>query len=172
MRTAWLASSFAAVVGVVGVVGVVSVVSLTGAVIAADQSGTAAGPIAKGFDRAGVESAALDYVEGLYNADPSRIERSVHPQLTKRGFWRDSPTAPWGAQETMTYDQLVALAKTWNAKKNRDLSIKKVEVFDVADQTASAKVTAMWGIDYLQLAKYDGRWKIINILWQAHPAGK
>jgi hypothetical protein len=45
-----------------------------------------------------------------------------------------------------------------------------VKVFDVADQTASAKVTAMWGIDYLQLAKYEGRWKIINILWQAHPA--
>jgi hypothetical protein len=28
----------------------------------------------------------------------------------------------------------------------------------------------MWGIDSLHLAKYDGRWKIINILWQAHPA--
>ncbi|HXT69682.1 MAG TPA: nuclear transport factor 2 family protein [Vicinamibacterales bacterium] len=138
--------------------------------IAADQASRGTSPIAKGFDRAGVEAAALDYVEGLYNADPSRIERSVHPQLTKRGFWRDSPTAPWGAQETMTYDQLVALAKTWNAKKNRDLSIKKVEILDVADQTASAKVTAMWGIDYLQLAKYEGRWKIINILWQAHPA--
>ena len=121
-------------------------------------------------DRAAVQQAALDYVEGLYTADPARIERSVHPQLTKRGFWRDAATAPWGPQETMTYDQLIALAKKWNADKKRDTSIKKVDVFDVADQTASAKVTAMWGIDYLHLAKYDGRWKIINILWQAHPA--
>ena len=132
--------------------------------VAARQSGNAAA------DRAAVQQAALDYVEGLYEADSARIERSVHPQLTKRGFWRDSATAPWGAQETMTYDQLIALSKTWNAKKNRDTTIKKVDVFDVADQTASAKVTAMWGIDYLQLAKYDGHWKIINILWQAHPA--
>lgn len=131
--------------------------------VARQASGAAA-------DRAAVQQAALDYVDGLYNADPTRIERSVHPQLTKRGFWRDSATAPWGPQETMTYDQLVALAKTWNAKKNRDTTIKKVDVFDVADQTASAKVTAMWGIDYLHLAKYDGRWKIINIVWQAHPA--
>lgn len=130
----------------------------------ARQSGSAAA------DRAAVQQAALDYVEALYEADPSRIERSVHPQLTKRGFWRDTATAPWGAQQTMTYDQLIALTKTWNAKKDRDTTIKKVDVFDVADQTASAKVTAMWGIDYLQLAKYDGRWKIINILWQAHPA--
>jgi len=125
---------------------------------------------AKGVDRAGVESAALDYLEGIYNADVSRIERSVHPQLTKRGFWRDGATAPWGPQETMTYEQLIALTKTWNAKKNRDTTIKKVDVFDVLDQTASAKVTAMWGVDYLHLAKYDGRWKIINIVWQAHPA--
>lgn len=121
-------------------------------------------------DRAAVEAAALDYLEGIYNADPSRIERSVHPQLTKRGFWRDSATAPWGPQLTMTYEQLVALAKTWNADKKRDLSIKRVTVYEVLDQTASAKITAQWGIDYLHLAKYDGRWKIINIVWQAHLA--
>ena len=120
-------------------------------------------------DRAAVQQAALDYVEGLYLADTSRIERSVHPQLTKRGFWRDSPAQPWGPQSTMTFEQLMALTRTWNAKKDRDTSIKRVDVYDVADQTASAKVTAMWGIDHLHLAKYDGRWKIINILWQAHP---
>jgi hypothetical protein len=126
-------------------------------------------PGAKIPDRAAVEAAALDYVEALYNADPSRIERSVHPQLTKRGFWRETATAPWGPQLTMTYEQLLALAKKWNADKKRDTSIKRVDIFDVLDQTASAKITAQWGIDYLHLAKYDGRWKIINIVWQAHP---
>ena len=120
-------------------------------------------------DRAAVEQAALDYVDALYTADTTRIERSVHPQLTKRGFWRDNETLPWGPQQTMTYEQLMTLTKTWNADKKRDTSIKKIDVFDVLDQTATAKVTAMWGVDYLHLAKYDGRWKIINIVWQAHP---
>ena len=83
---------------------------------------------AKSPDRAAVEAAALDYVEGLYNADPSRIERSVHQQLTKRGFWRDSATAPWGPQLTMTYEQLIALSKKWNADKKQDISIKRVDV--------------------------------------------
>lgn len=132
--------------------------------VAASQTG------ATSPDRAAVEAAALDYVEGLYTADASRIERSVHPQLTKRGFWRDSATAPWGPQLTMTYEQLVALTKKWNADKKQDISIKRVDVYEVLDQTASAKITAQWGIDYLHLAKYDGRWKIINIVWQAHPA--
>lgn len=131
---------------------------------ASQTSSTATG------DRAAVHQAALDYVDAIYNSDVTRIERSVHPQLTKRGFWRDDPSKPWGLQTTMTYEQLLNVAKTWNAKKDRDLSIKKVEVFDVLDQTAAAKITANWGIDYMQLAKYDGQWKIINILWQAHPA--
>ena len=121
-------------------------------------------------DRAAVHQAAVDYVEAIYNSDVTRIERSVHPKLTKHGFWRDDPSKPWGPQATMTYEQLLNVAKTWNAKKDRDLSIKKVEVLDVLDQTAAAKITANWGIDYMQLAKYDGQWKIINILWQAHPA--
>jgi hypothetical protein len=136
------------------------------------QSGTAPADraAAQRADRAAVEQAALDYLEGIYSADTTRIERSVHTQLTKRGFWRDSATAPWGPQATMSYEQLIALTKTWNADKKRDTTIKKVDVFEVLDQTATAKITAMWGVDYMHLAKYDGRWKIINIVWQAHPA--
>ena len=132
--------------------------------IAGQTTGTATG------DRAAVHQAALDYVDAIYKSDVTLIERSVHPQLTKRGFWRDDPSKPWGPQTTMTYEQLLNVAKTWNAKKDRDLSIKKIEVLDVLDQTAVAKITANWGIDYMQLAKYDGQWKIINIVWQAHPA--
>jgi hypothetical protein len=42
-------------------------------------------------------------------------------------------------------------------------------VLEVLDQTAVAKVTASWGIDYMLLGKYDGAWKISQILWQSHP---
>jgi Putative lumazine-binding len=120
-------------------------------------------------DKEAVRQAALDYVEGLYTADPSRIERSVHRNLTKRGFWREPADTAYKPESVMTFDQLMKLTASWNKDGKRDTSIKEVVVFDVLDQTASAKVIAMWGIDYMQLAKYDGRWQIINILWQAHP---
>jgi hypothetical protein len=120
-------------------------------------------------DKAAVQEAAMDYLEGIYQVDPSRIERSVHPDLTKRGFWRDPAKPAYEPQSTMTFAQLMALAASWNKAGTRDTSVKKVEVLDVLDQTAVAKVTASWGIDHMQLAKYDGRWKIINIVWQAHP---
>lgn len=37
---------------------------------------------------------------------------------------------------------------------------------EVQDQTASAKVRAWWGTDYLLLGKYDGQWKILHVIWQ------
>jgi len=46
---------------------------------------------------------------------------------------------------------------------------RQVDVLDVQDQTAAVKVTAWWGTDYLQLARYDGRWMIVHVLWQSPP---
>jgi hypothetical protein len=46
---------------------------------------------------------------------------------------------------------------------------KDVVLFDVNDQTASAKLTAWWGIDYLLLAKRNGRWMVTHVMWQSPP---
>ena len=119
-------------------------------------------------DRDAVRQAALDYVEGIYNVQPERIQRSVHPSLVKRGFYKKDASTPY-VEMPMTYDQLVKLAGDWNKGGKRDTKIKEVAVLDVLDQTATAKVTAMWGIDYMLLGKYDGQWKIVQILWQSHP---
>ncbi len=120
-------------------------------------------------DREGVRAAVLDYVEGIYEVDASRIERSVHPELAKRGFFvKEGETAY--SPHVMTFQQLVNLAKSYN----KDGRVKKdapkvVVIFDISDQTASAKLTAVWGIDYIHLAKYEGKWKFVNVLWQTPP---
>lgn len=120
-------------------------------------------------DETAVKQAALNYVESVYNVKPELVERSIHPDLVKRGFFIKRGENVY-SPHSMTFNELVELAKTYNQKGQipKDAP-KEVVVFDVADQTASAKVTAVWGIDYLHLAKYDGKWKIINILWQSPP---
>ncbi len=120
-------------------------------------------------DRNAVKQACLDYVESVYEVNPAKAERSVHPDLVKRGFFIKKNETAY-SPHTMTFTELIELAKTYNKKGqvSKD-AVKEVVVFDIADQTASAKVTAIWGIDYLHLAKYEGKWKIINILWQTPP---
>ena len=117
-------------------------------------------------DREAVRQAALDYVEGIYNVQPERIQKSVHPSLDKRGFYKKDKSAPY-AEMPMTFEQLVNLSKTWNKEGKQDTSIKQVQVLDLLDQTAVAKVTASWGVDYLLLGKFDGTWKTTQILWQS-----
>jgi hypothetical protein len=46
---------------------------------------------------------------------------------------------------------------------------KEVVIYEVLDQIASAKVTAFWGVDYLLMAKHDGKWMISHVLWQTPP---
>jgi hypothetical protein len=119
-------------------------------------------------NREAVKQAVLDYVEALYEADSTRIERSVHKELFKLGFERDKEGTykPY----RMTYQELYDLAGRWNKTGRIPKNSKKeIVVYDVADQTASAKLTAMWGIDYLHLAKFDGKWMITDLLWQTPP---
>lgn len=120
-------------------------------------------------EKEAVRQAALDYLEALYEVAPARIARSVHPNLTKRGYYLKKGENTY-SEATMTYQQLYDLAGKWNEKHwvPKDAP-KEVIVFDVSDQTASAKVVAQWGIDYLHLAKYNGKWQIVNVLWQSPP---
>ena len=129
---------------------------------------TALNGSAQSSDRDLVYQAVEDYVDALYLVQPEKITRSVHPGLTKKGYWRKTETEPYGPEQTMTFQQLFDLAGKWNANgKLPKNAPRKIEIFDVQDQTASAKLTAQWGTDYFQLARYNGKWMIVNVLWQS-----
>ncbi len=124
-------------------------------------------------DREAVRQAVLDYVEGIYNVEPQRIERSVSPNLAKLGFYRPSAETAYRPARAMAFQQLVEIAKTYNKEgKLRKDAPKTIEIYDVMDQTATVKLTAEWGIDFMHLAKIDGKWMIVNVLWQSHPPAK
>ncbi len=115
-----------------------------------------------------VEAAVLDYVDGIYKVQPERITKSVSKELTKYGFWRHD--AKQGYKGTpMSYPELVKLATTYNVDHKRipEGAAKKIEVLGLLPKIAIVKLTAAWGIDYIQLAKMDSGWKIRHVLWQS-----
>jgi len=118
-------------------------------------------------DEQAVHDAVLDYVEAIYNVEPEQIDRSVHPTLRKHGYWREGDG--WN-DGPMTFPQLQRLAAGYNRDGHiGDDAPKEIVVLDVLDKTASAKLTAEWGVDYFHLAQIEGRWQIMNILWQSPP---
>lgn len=119
----------------------------------------------------GVRQACFNYIDTFYKADTTLAYQSIHPSLQKRGFSFDQKSGSYSKQLEMPFPALIRLAKTWNkdGKRANGQSPREVAVFEVADKTASAKVTAVWGIDYIHLMKENGRWMIVNVLWQSPP---
>lgn len=117
-----------------------------------------------------VRLAVLDYVEGIYEVKPERIERSVSRELAKVGYWREKDGGPY-SESRMSFDQLVNVAKNWNknGRVEAKTALKEVTIYEVVDQTATVKLRAHWGIDYMHLSKKDGKWLIMNVLWQSPP---
>ncbi|MHC5063550.1 MAG: nuclear transport factor 2 family protein [Planctomycetota bacterium] len=124
-------------------------------------------------DKKAVIQAGMNYVNALYEVKPELVEESVHPELRKFGFYRANAKDDY-REMPMTFEQLVSLCSSWNKDGNRvdENTIKKVELLDLMDTTAVLKVTAAWGIDHMQVGKFDGKWQILNILWQSHPEKK
>ena len=129
-------------------------------------AGWTAPALAQAPDEAGVRRAALDYLEGFYEGSDEKLRRSVHPEVDKFGFSR----GPDGAYRRgpMSYEQMFQFAEGVRNGRNTPPAgaPKDVIPLDVQDQTAVVKVVAWWGQDYLQMAKYDGRWMIVHVLWQ------
>lgn len=119
-------------------------------------------------DRMGVERAAMDYLEGFYEGSEEKIRRGVHPDVLKFGFSRRDDgyeRVPMSFQGMIDFANNVRDTERFPAAD----APKRVELLDVLDQTAVAKVYAWWGSDYLSMAKYDGEWKIVQVLWQSPP---
>ena len=122
-------------------------------------------------EEAEIKSAALDYVEGFYEGDDSKLRRSVRPEVTKFGFARRSADQPYQGMP-MSFDQMIEYAERVQSSGDTapDDAPKNVIILDQMDQIAVVRVDAFWGSDYLQMAKYDGRWQILHVIWQTPEA--
>ena len=115
-----------------------------------------------------VERACLDYIEGFYEGDTSKLIQSLKPSLYKFGYWKNKTSGIYEADEHMTFPEAIAYARNVYAKKKfaKVGSPKKVEVLDIMNTIAAAKVTAWWGVDYLLLSKQGDKWMIEQVLWE------
>jgi hypothetical protein len=119
-------------------------------------------------DSAGIRQAALDYIEGYYEGNGDRMERALHPELAKRIVRVDERGRyQLGQMSAMT------LVEGTRAGGGKDTPVaerrKDVTIFDIYQNAASAKIYASGWVDYLHLAKWNGRWVIVNVLWELHP---
>ena len=114
-----------------------------------------------------VAAACMGYLDGFYQGDTSKIRRYLRPSLNKFGFWK-SKEGQYEDDGYMSFDQAMAYAQRVKDKSQfpDDDAPKSVEVLDVMNHTAAAKVTGWWGQDYLLLSREGDRWMIHQVLWE------
>ncbi|MEM1337511.1 MAG: nuclear transport factor 2 family protein [Bacteroidota bacterium] len=122
-------------------------------------------------DSLDIRQVALDYIESQHNVNPEQFARCAHPRMVKRTFWTNKQTGKEYLRETFT-DAMVLLAETYNLEGDRfpENPKKEVIILDIFDRTASVKLIADDWIDYMHIVKLNGKWQLVNVLWQFNDA--
>lgn len=119
-------------------------------------------------DAAAIKQTALDYIEGWYEGNAERMERALHPELAKRIVRTNKEGMSQFSQ--MSAMTLVQGTRRGGGKETpKEKQQKDVTILDVYENAASVKVVASDWIDYLHMAKFNGRWVIVNVLWELKP---
>jgi apolipoprotein N-acyltransferase len=122
-------------------------------------------------DAAAIKQAALDYIEGWYEGNAERMERALHPELAKR-IVRTNKEG-YSSLGQMSAMSLVLGTRRGGGKETpKEKQQKDVTILDVFENAASVKVVASDWVDYLHVAKSNGRWVIVNVLWELKPEKK
>jgi Putative lumazine-binding len=125
-----------------------------------------------GDESAAIRATALDYVEGWYTGDAARMERALHPELAKR-IVNTNPQNGRSSLNQQSAMTLVLNTRTGGGKDTPSEQMQKdVVILDIFQNAASVRATMSGWIDYMHMAKWNGRWVIVNVLWELKPKTK
>jgi hypothetical protein len=123
-------------------------------------------------DAAAIKATALNYIEGWYDGDAARMESALHPELAKRMISTDPKTGR-SQFNHMGAMQLVQNTRRGGGNKTpKDEQLKEITILDRFNNASVVKIVASGWIDYLEVARFNGQWKIINVLWELKPHGR
>lgn len=116
-------------------------------------------------EEAAIIRAVLDYFEGWFDGDVSRMERALHSALAKRSLdpegtgkeTLDETTAQWMIEATAR-----GIGRTWGVG---DRAIE-VHITDMDDRMAGVTVHSTVYTEYVHLVRTGEGWKIVNTLWK------
>jgi hypothetical protein len=120
-------------------------------------------------DSGAIRATALDYAEGWYEGNADRMARALHPELVKRIVVRDTATGKSMVQGMGASVLVNSTRHGYGKETPKERQQKEVSILDIFGNAASAKAVMADWVDYMQLSKVDGRWVIVNVLWERKP---
>ena len=119
-------------------------------------------------DAAAIKATALDYAQGWYEGNGERMERALHPELAKRAVFADKEGHSRLSQ--MSAMTLVQATRDGHGKDTpKEQQQADVTILEKYNNVAIVKTEMKDWIDYMEMARWNGQWKIVNVLWEIKP---
>ncbi|MCI0706863.1 MAG: nuclear transport factor 2 family protein [Ignavibacteriae bacterium] len=123
-------------------------------------------------DSAAIRATALNYVEGWYEGNVERMTKALHPELAKRIMVKDDVTGKEWLDHMGAEKLIRGVRRGFGKETPKDQQQKDVYILDIYQNAASVKAIMSGWIDYMHMAKWNGEWKIVNVLWEYKPRPK
>ena len=119
-------------------------------------------------DREAIKRTALNYAEGWYEGNAEKMESALHPDLAKR-IVRTNPQGQSGLCQ-MSALTLIQGTRAGSGKQTpKEEQQKDVTILDMMGSAATVKLEMRDWVDYMHIGKFNGKWVIINVLWETKP---
>lgn len=119
-------------------------------------------------DKEAIKRTALNYAEGWYEGNAEKMESALHPDLAKR-IVRTNPQGQSGLGQ-MSALTLIQGTRGGSGKQTpKEEQLKDVTILDVMGGAATVKLEMRDWVDYMHIGKFNGKWVIINVLWETKP---
>jgi hypothetical protein len=114
-----------------------------------------------------IVQACRDYFAAWYTADAERMADCLHPDLAKRSVAREGNERPWALRSLGARAMIDATREGGGTKRAPEAERwMHITVRNVYGRIASATVVSYPYVEFLHLAKFDNRWKVVNTIWE------
>lgn len=111
-----------------------------------------------------VTAVARNYMDSYYTADPARMQRSLHPQFHKHTLKTVNGQMKISDDTVQSMIEGVRLGSGKAIPKNE--RVRDVQVLDIYKDVASVKVVTGRWIDYMHLSRFNGEWRVLDVVLQ------
>lgn len=121
-------------------------------------------------DTTGIKETVMNYIEGFYTADADRMEKALHYDLAKRYVTPERNGRNY--VQNMTAMMLYQVTKMQEDKSVENGKLKcDIKISEIYGNVAivRAETDFFTFVDFIQLGKIDGEWKIVNVIWERKP---
>jgi len=114
-------------------------------------------------DAKAIQASVADYLEGWFSSDADRIAKALHPNLSKCTI-KKLPKTSTEYVDIMSKEALVTYTKH-NQAWVKDKKTHTMKIVYQDDHFAIVHAVSDDFYDICGLAKINGEWKIIHVLW-------